>query len=243
MKKQNLPKEKRQKIIKWTIGIAAIAVVVALLIWMMPWIISLKDEAGRKAFQDFIYSKGIWGVCILFAIQVLQVVIAIIPGEPIEVIAGLLYGTFWGYVICTLGMLVGTILIFYGVRWLGSSFINTLTDSKKFERFSFLHNEKKLETIVFLLFFIPGTPKDVLTYFMPLTRIRPISFFVIVTIARIPSIVSSTFAGESLGQGEWVQSIIIFLIIGAVGILGIWVNDRLMKKREQKKQESKTSEK
>lgn len=243
MKQQCSQKEKRQKMIKWTIGITAIVLVIVLLVYMMPWIISLKDEAGRKAFQDFIYSKGIWGVCILFAIQVLQVVVAIIPGEPIEVIAGLLYGTFWGYVICTLGMLTGTILIFYGVKWLGKSFADTLSDSKKFERFSFLHNEKKLETIVFLLFFIPGTPKDVLTYFMPLTRIRPLSFFIIVTVARIPSIVSSTFAGESLSQGQWMQSIVVFLAIGAVGLLGIWLNDRLMKKREEKKQERQTREK
>lgn len=243
MKQQYASKEKRQKIIKWTIGITAVVIVLILLIYMMPWIISLKDEAGRKAFQDYIYSKGILGVGILFAIQVLQVVVAIIPGEPVEVLAGLLYGTFWGYVICTLGMLVGTILIFYGVKWLGKSFVDTLSDSKKFERFSFLHNEKKLETIVFLLFFIPGTPKDILTYFMPLTRIRPLSFFIIVTVARIPSIVSSTFAGESLSQGQWMQSIVVFLAIGAVGLLGIWLNDRLMKKREQKKQERQTREK
>ena len=118
VKQQCSPKEKRKKIIRWLIGIAAIAIVVVLVIYMMPWMISLKDEAGRKAFQDYIYSKGIFGLAILFLIQALQVVVAIIPGEPIEVIAGLLYGTFWGYIICTLGMLLGTILIFYGVKWL-----------------------------------------------------------------------------------------------------------------------------
>ncbi len=243
MKQQCSPKEKRKKIIRWLIGIAAIAIVVVLVIYMMPWMISLKDEAGRKAFQDYIYSKGIFGLVILFLIQALQVVVAIIPGEPIEVIAGLLYGTFWGYIICTLGMLLGTILIFYGVKWLGKSFVDTLTDSKKFERFTFLNNEKKLETIVFLLFFIPGTPKDVLTYFMPFTRIRPLSFFVLVTIARIPSILSSTFVGERLSQGQWLQSILVFVVTGAVGLLGIWFNDRLVKKRERKKQEKQSSEK
>lgn len=228
--------------IKLLIAAAVIALIAGVTVWLMPRIIALKDEAGRAAFEQYIHEKGAWGVLILLGIQIIQVIIAIIPGEPIEVLAGLLYGTFWGYVYCTVGMLIGTILIFYGVRFWGKRFIQALAGNGKLERFRFLHDTRRLEMLTFLLFFIPGTPKDMLTYFMPLTKIRPFAFFTIVTVARIPSIVSSTFAGASIGDGKWTQSIVIFLVIGAVGLLGIWLNDLLMKrieKRRARRQEGK----
>jgi len=205
----------------------------------MPWIISLKDAKARDALREFIYSKGAFGVLILLGLQVLQVVVAIIPGEAIEVLSGLLYGTFYGYVICTVGMLIGTVMIYYTVRALGIVFINKMLGEDKLSKFKFLHDEKKLEMVTFLLFFIPGTPKDLLTYFMPLTKMKPITFFVITTVARIPSIISSTFAGASIGEGKWVQTVIIFCVIGLVGIVGIIFNDKFMKSVNKKREDIK----
>ena len=221
--------------IKLLVAVLAVAALVALTVWLIPWVISLKDEAGRRAFEEYIHEQGAWGVLILIGIQILQVVIAVIPGEPIEVVAGLLYGTFWGYVYCTIGMLTGTVLIFYTIRFFGKNAIQAFADSRKLERFRFLHDTHRLKMVTFLLFFIPGTPKDVLTYFMPLTKIRPLTFFVIVTVARIPSIVSSTFMGDSIGNGQWIRSIIIFLVIGLLGLIGIWFNDVFIKRIETRR--------
>lgn len=229
-------KQDKKDFIKFIVFFIVIVAMIGVTIWLLPWIISLKDEAGRDAFQKYIHSKGALGVLILLGVQVLQVVIAIIPGEPIEVIAGLLYGTMGGYLVCTVGMLMGTVLIYYMVKFLGASFIHRLIGSGKLDKFKFLNDTKRLEIITFLLFFIPGTPKDMLTYFMPLTKIKPLAFFMIVTVARIPSIISSTFAGASIGEGKWIQTIIIFAAIGAVAIIGIIINDRLMKKMNAKKE-------
>lgn len=231
--------ENHKDFVKFIILGIVIVGMAAVTIWLLPWIISLKDQAGREAFETYIHSKGAWGVVILLGVQILQVVIAIIPGEPIEVISGLLYGTWWGWLICTVGMLVGTVLIYYLIKLLGVSFIRSLIDEKKFEKYKFLNDTKRLETVTFLLFFIPGTPKDLLTYFMPLTKIKPLTFFAIVTVARIPSILSSTFAGASLSEGKWLQTIVVFVVIGAIGILGIRFNDfiidRLNRRREKRK--------
>lgn len=216
-----------------------LAVMVGITIYLLPWIISLKDAEGRVALENYIQSKGAYGVLVLLGIQILQVIVAFIPGEPIEVIAGLLYGTLGGYLICTIGMLIGTIGIYYFVKLLGKSFINSFVNAEKLADYKFLHDIKRLEVLTFVLFFIPGTPKDLLTYFMPFTKIKPLTFFVIVTIARIPSIISSTFAGASIGDGKWVQTIVIFCVIGLVGILGIIFNDRLIKSLKQKKEKIK----
>lgn len=236
-------KEKRQfktqldkkDFIKFIILFAVVLGTLALSIYMLPWIISLKDEAGRQAFKEYIENQGAAGVFILLGIQILQVVVAIIPGEPIEVISGLLYGAGYGYLICTVGMLIGTVTVFYAVKLLGLNFINKIISPEKLEKFKFLHNAKQLKVITFILFFIPGTPKDMLTYFMPLTKINPLTFFVIVTLARIPSILSSTYAGETIGDGDWLKTLVIFALIGAIGILGIILNDKFMKKYSDKK--------
>lgn len=195
---------------------------------IIPIVMSLKDEAGREWFKLYVEDKGFWGVLIILALQVIQVIIAVIPGEPIEVIAGLLYGTFGGYVICTIGMLIGTVAIFYFIRHNGTKFVRNVIGEDKLLRYKFLSNTKRLETIVFILFFIPGTPKDVITYIVPITEIKASIFFVIVTVARIPSIISSTYAGASLSDGEWIKTLVIFVIIGIVGLIGIWGHDKFV---------------
>ncbi len=148
---------------------------------------------------------------------------------------GLLYGTLGGYIVCTVGIMLGTVIVYYTVRMLGYSFINRLVGEGKLSKFKFLQNQKKLEWVTFLFFFIPGTPKDFLTYFMPFTKIKPGRLFFIVAFARIPSIISSTFAGASIGEGKWIQTIVIFAVISIIGIIGIIYNDRLMKKYSEKK--------
>lgn len=223
-------KENRFDFIKLIIFGIIIVAFVAITIELLPWIISLKDASGREAFQKYINDQGVYGVFILLGAQILQVIVAFIPGEPIEVLGGLLYGAWGGYFICTLGMLIGTVIIYYMVKYLGMSFINKLAGGEsKLEKFKFLNDTKKLETILFLLFFIPGTPKDLLTYFVPLTRVKPLTFFLIVTVARIPSILSSTYAGASIGEGEWLKTVIIFAVIGILSLLGILFNDKIIK--------------
>ncbi len=229
-------KQNKVEFIKF-VGFAVIIVILTFVtIKLFPHMLSLKDESGREAFQNYIHAKGVYGILILIGVQMLQVILAFIPGEPIEVLAGLLYGTLGGYVICTIGMLIGTVLIYYMVKLLGMGFINRLVGGGKLDKYKFLHDTKKFEMIVFFLFFIPGTPKDLLTYFMPATKIKPMTFFILVTVARIPSIISSTFAGSSIGEGKWLQTIIIFVVIGVISVIGIIFNEKIMKIANEKKE-------
>lgn len=232
-------KQDKKDFVKFIILFLVIVAMVGITILLLPWIISLKDEAGRAAFQEYIHSKGAGGVFILLGVQIMQVILAVIPGEPIEVISGLLYGVWGGYFICTIGMLIGTVIIFYMVKLLGVSFLQKIIGLEKLEKYKFLNDTHRLEGLTFLLFFIPGTPKDLLTYFMPLTKIKPWIFFIIATVARIPSIISSTFAGQSIGDGKWGQTLIIFAVIGVIGILGIIFNDFIMKKLSTRKEKIK----
>lgn len=178
--------------------------------------------------EVYIESLGFLGIFVLLIVQILQVVIAIIPGEAVEILAGLLYGTLLGFVICEIGMLIGTIMIYYFVKKVSKNHIEKVNNQEKFSKFKILNNAQSLETLTFIMFFIPGTPKDLLTYFMPFTKIEPRKFFVIVAVARMPSIISSTYAGASLGEGEWLKMSITFLFIMVTGLLGIKYNNQIV---------------
>lgn len=225
-KKQTLKQKKMMH--KIIVIFLLLAVMVGLTIWLFPHVLSLRDPVVRDRFNEVISQLGIKGWFLMLGIQVLQIIVAIIPGEPVEIISGVLYGTFGGLLTCLLGILIGSIAVFYLVRWLGYPLVKALVGEDKLKEYKFLNNTEKLEIVTFLLMFIPGTPKDVLTYVAGLTNIRPLRFFLISTFARIPSVITSTLAGATLGQGHLFATLLIFAITGVIGIGGILLHKKLM---------------
>lgn len=225
---------KKNDVKKYIVLSIIIVLLIVCTIVFFPVFKEFADEEKRMQLVNFIRSKGVFGVLILLGLQVLQVVVAFIPGEVVEVVAGILYGTFWGYVICTVGVLISSIMVFYTVKKLGKNYVEKVVTSEKLAKFKFLHDSSRLNSVIFLLFFIPGTPKDLLTYIVPLTNVKPLHFFIISTFARIPSIVSSTYAGATIDEGNFKMTIIIFVLTGIVGAIGIYVNDKIMKKLNKK---------
>ena len=113
--------------------------------------------------------------------------------------------------------------IFFLVRKLGRKFVYDFCDEekvKKIENSKLFQNPKKIEWIMIILFMIPGTPKDLLVYIAGLLPVKPLRFILISTFARLPSVVSSTFAGNTLMKGDWQSSLVIyaitFLLVGVV---------------------------
>ncbi len=159
---------------------------------------------------------------IFIGIQFLQVIFAFIPGELVEVAAGYIYGPFFGTVLCLIGVLPATCIIFGLTRLLGHKFTSIMLDERDLKKFSFLNDEKKLTATLFLLYFFPGTPKDVITYFAGITRIKFLPFLLISVFCRIPSVLSSTLAGGALGENKFMLSVIIFGVTGVTVLLG-WI--------------------
>ena len=94
----------------------------------------------------------------------------------------------------------------------------------------FLHNPQKRNTLCFLIFLIPGTPKDLLTYLIPLTEMKRSTFLFITTIARIPSIITSTIGGHALGIEDYMFSIIVFAVTGIISLIGLLIYNKINKK-------------
>ena len=185
--------------------------------------------------KSYVASLGAFGILFTFLIQTLQVILAFIPGEPIEIAAGALYGTVGGTLLCLAGIGTGSLIIFLLVKILGKKLVLKVIGSDKYSRLKFLKDPAKRDIFIFLLMFIPGTPKDVLTYFAPLSGISMVRFIIIASIARIPSVISSTYVGGSIAKGQYIYSLAVFLIVGAVSIGGIILYNKIIEAKNKEK--------
>lgn len=192
---------------------------VVCLILYEPMMNFLKDpEALKKQLESY----GLFGGFILVLVMTLQVVFVFLPGEIIEVLAGFIYGPMEGMLLCLLGAALGSIIIYMFVRKWGIKFIDKLLGKGKLDQVSFLKNNDKLDILVFIIFFIPGTPKDIITYFIPLTDMKLSKFLVITSIARIPSVISSTIGGNALGLAQYEFTILVFTVTGIFSLIGLY---------------------
>lgn len=215
--------KKKYKILRIVILIITILFLIGLTIYLFPMIGKLFDEQEREIFKEEIQSTGIKGVLMLLGLQGVQILLPIIPGEPIEILAGMCFGPVGGLIFLMLSSCLITALIFFTVRKLGKSFVYGVCSEekiKKLENSKLFKNSKKIEYIMLILFLIPGTPKDLLVYIAGLLPLKPLRFILISTFARIPSMISSTMAGASIVEGNLKLGIILyaitFLIVGIV---------------------------
>lgn len=174
-----------------------------------------------EVFKEWLNQFGWFGRITLVMMMFLQVLVAFLPGEMIELGAGVAFGAWEGMVLCLIGSALGTYCILVLVKKYGLSFVEHFISKDKINSLTFLKNEKKLSGIIFLIFFIPGTPKDLLTYFAGLTSIKAMKFVAITTVARIPSVITSTMVGDKLMQQDFNSALTIYGITFIVSCIGL----------------------
>jgi len=194
----------------------------AALLW--PWRAAITDKAVRIEFEHWMQELGFGGWLLFILLQLIQVIIAIIPGEPFEVLGGILYGSLGGLFSCLLGILLGSTLIFMTVRKFGYPLVCSLYPEEKIKALPFFKTKERLEGLVLILFLIPGTPKDLLTYAAGLTSIGIKRFLFLSTFARIPSVITSVWVGAAVREGDWFRSLLLFALTAAIGLIGIWIH-------------------
>lgn len=245
----NTPKsEAEQKLLlkrKRIIAVVSIVIAVALFLWLGLFLtetilFSIDSDEGilstAQNFKALIESYGSWGWIVAFGIQVLQVVVSPIPGEVVEVGMGLCFGWFGGTVLCMLGGAVAAWIIMVFVKKFGVKVVELFVSTEKINELRFINNEKKLKRTVFLLYLIPGTPKDPLIFFFGLTKIKIWDFVWIQMVARIPTIVTSAIAGEQATKQNFLATVVIFAITGAMALVGMFFYRKILSHRNNKKQ-------
>lgn len=208
------------------IGFFVVVAVVVAALW--PYFGVIFEEGGVERLTDDVRSAGLGGVGILLAVQFLQIVVAFIPGEVVQVAAGIIYGPWWGALIVLVGCVISSAFIFLLVHKLGAPFVRDMVPEKYMAKFRRFEQGGKFNAIVFVLFLIPGMPKDIFTYITPLSDMKLGPFLAITNLARIPGVVVSTYAADGLVEGRVWESVVMFAVLAVVAVLALLFYNRII---------------
>ena len=214
-------------------GFIIFLAVMGLVTWFVGRpLISFAKEPEK--FREWVNGFGGWGKRIFVGLIVLQIIVAFIPGEPFEIVAGYAFGTFWGTLLCVVGEVIGSVLVFLFVRKCGVRAIEVFFPREKIDSLRFMRDEKKVETFAFIAFLIPGTPKDILSYCAGITHMKLSTWVFISTVARFPSVITSTVGGDARGMGQHLFAVIVFVVTIALSLVGLFFYNRAVKRRAEK---------
>lgn len=202
------------------LAVAAIGIAVACREYLPSVLAWLADP---QAVRAFVADNAVMSRLTMLGINATQIFLAFLPGEPVELASGYAFGFWEGTALCLVASGVATSAIYWATRRWGWRLVGLFFDRSLLDRFSWLNNTKCLELAMLVIFLIPGTPKDFLTYFAGLTKMRFAPVVLIATFGRIPSIVTSTAAASAVGSGNWVTAGLVLvasaLLIAAGGLM------------------------
>ena len=217
-------------------GLIAFFVLMAVVcVAIAPLILELTEPGGVERVVQDVRNAGPGGVLILLGMQFLQVVVAFIPGEVVQVAAGMMYGPWGGAAVVLVGCVISSAFIFFIVHKLGAPFVRAMIPEKWMGKLEDFEETDKLDVLVFVLFLIPGLPKDVFTYLVPLTDMSMRNFLVLSTVGRIPGILMSTLAADGLMEGDIMRSVLLFLVAAGIAALAIVFHEKIMHAFAKKK--------
>ena len=211
---------KQQKII----GICSAALFLGMLI-LVCWAIGapmLRFASSPEKFRQWVDGHGLGGMLAYMGMVAVQVLAALIPGEPLEIAGGYAFGAVWGTVLCLLGAFLGSVAVFAVVRKWGIPLVEVFFSQDKLDKLTFLKTSPRRAALLWLVFTVPGTPKDLLCYFAGLTDLRWSSWLLIASVGRLPSIITSTVGGNALGLQNYQFAAITFAattVIAGVGLV------------------------
>lgn len=224
---------------KRVIGVAAVVIFVLFCIaaFFLVGVPIVKTAKNPEVFREWIDAMGMWGKLVYVGICFLQVLVAVIPGGPIELAGGYAFGHVEATVLSTIGLGLGSVVVFLLVRKFGRSLLEVFFSREKIEELKFLKTTKRRDIIILILFLAPGTPKDLLCFYCGLTDMPFWLFFLVATFARIPAAWLSSIGGSAMSSKSYTVAIIIAVMIIALTAIGI-VGYRFVVKKHGKADEN-----
>jgi uncharacterized membrane protein YdjX (TVP38/TMEM64 family) len=180
----------------------------------------------REKILSFLHSLGPVSFLGFLLLQVLQVVAAPIPGEVTGLIGGYFYGPLLGLVLSTVGLTVGSWVAFALSRALGRPFVEKFVRKETMDKYDYLLHHKGI-FLVFLLFLIPGTPKDFLCYILGLGHLKTREFLAISTVGRFFGTVLLTLGGNYIRRHQYYRFSILFAVAIVLVFLSMVYKEKL----------------
>lgn len=209
--------------------IKQILVIAALMFMVLLGVLIVKFAMNISMWEQWLSAHMAIGSVVYVAMVAVQVVLALVPGGPMEVAGGYVFGVTGGTLLFVLGATLGGCLVFMLVRRYGMQIVELFFKPDKIEKLNFLNREEKRDMIFMILFVIPGSPKDLFCYFAGLTNMRLCMFLFINVVGRLPALIASVATGSKIGSSNYLQAVIIFLTTAIVSGIGILLYYRILK--------------
>ena len=195
--------------------------------------IYFKMYYNPEAIKQLTLSYGKLSFMVFIILQVVQVVVFFIPGEVIQTAGGYIFGTFNGIVLSIIGIILGSILTFTVSRTFGNNLLKKILPVNEYIKIKKLVDKPKNTLLIFILYLIPGFPKDILGYVAGITPISPGSFIFFSSIARVPGIIMSSYIGSNLYKENYFIVFIVLLFAAVLVIIGTANNDKIINNLER----------
>lgn len=234
------PKEPKKRLsegnlFKFLFLLVLVAIMVTVVILLWPRLREIAEPDGMQRLIDQIKGSGPWGLLVLYGIQIIQVMLGFVPSEIIAIVSGMIYGPWLGTLIVIAGCATGTTIVFLIVRKLGAPFVRSMVPKRYMEKINRYEQSDNFYFLVFILFLIPGIPKDVVTYIVPLSSIRLGPFVGVATLGRLPEMFAVAYAASDIAAGQYMRAIVIFAITAVAAIIGLVIYKKTVdKKRDEK---------
>ena len=199
--------------------IAALAIFILFSIYTGKYLLSFINDPD--AFRAWINTFGVFAPLAYVVVTMLQILCPFIPGEPMELIAGYAFGAVKGTLLCILAESLGSIVVLFLVKKFGRKIVEVFFDKEKIDSLGFLKSSKNRIFLYAIAFIVPGTPKDLLCYMAALTDIDVKILLPIITLGRLPSIITSTLAGAHLGDQKYVSAAVYVGIALTLSLCGV----------------------
>lgn len=204
------------------LGTIILIIAALLFIWLSVIIFRpiMKLVSDPEKMRSFIHSQGVFGRTAFIGIQILQGFLPI-PLELTTVAAGYIFGKVEGCVITICSTIISTTIIFYSTKIFGRKVVDLFFSPERQRKIKYIRDEKVRNTIILIVFLIPGAPKRLFVFTAALTPQRFGKFLIISTLARIPSLLACSFGGSALCSGNYGKATVIFILIGIISAFGL----------------------
>ena len=188
----------------------------------------IESFASIKDVENTLKSYRKESIIIYVAAQILQVIISVIPGQALQFAGGYLYGFFLGLILSIIGIAIGSTIAYYLARVLGRDAIHLFFGKRKVTEMLDLMNSPKGLIVTFIIFLIPGVPKDLCSYAAGLSQIKLRPYLIVSMVARIPGMLGCLIIGHQVGAGGYTSAAIIAGVALVLLILGIIFRQKIL---------------
>src|SRR5215813_13369927 len=223
---------------RWAIVTAVLFALLAIVVWLVvvdaplvKFLVRLYQD--KKFLKETVRSWGWMAPIVFILIQALQVIISPIPGEITGPVGGALFGTTWGMIYSTIGLTVGTLVCFGLGRMWGEPLIRPWLSEHHWNKMNFII-EAEGAILCFILYLIPGFPKDIISYLFGMSPMPFGVFAVVSTIGRLPGTWISSYFGAHVGEQQYIYALVFIALVAAICLPLYYYRERIVRRFHRK---------